>query len=181
MVGELLEGLSAVIDEFAGLDLDALGDAELHDAVVGLGAVSSRLEAQWCRLIGRWDRRQVWADDGSKAAGARLARETHWRRGDCDRSRRTGPAISSTMPHTEAAYAAGEICGRHVDLIASCDREWRNAEFTESEEFLVNLCRTPFFTVAHRGDRLLEAASRPSPPLTVTPTPSVPAGTCRHR
>ena len=55
------------------------------------------------------------------------------------------------MPHTEAANAAGELCGRHVDLIASCDREWRNAEFTESEELLVNLCRTPYFGVAQRG------------------------------
>ena len=150
MVGELLEGLSAVIDEFAALDVDTLGDDELHDAVVGLGALSTRLEAQWCRLIGRWDRRQVWADNGSKAAGARLARETHWRRGDCDRLVHRARDLV-TMPHAEAAYGAGEICARHVDLIASCDREWRNAEFTESEEFLVDLCRTPFFTVAARG------------------------------
>ena len=150
MVGELLEGLSAVIDELAGIDLDALGVSELHDAVVGLGAVSSRLEAQWCRLIGRWDSRQVWADDGSKAAGARLARETHWRRGDCDRLVARARDLTN-MPHTEAANAAGELCGRHVDLIASCDREWRNAEFTESEELLVNLCRTPYFGVASRG------------------------------
>ena len=150
MAGGLLDTLTAAIDELAGIDLDALGVSELHDAVVGLGAVSSRLEAQWCRLIGRWDSRQVWADDGSKAAGARLARETHWRRGDCDRLVARARDLTN-MPHTEAANAAGELCGRHVDLIASCDREWRNAEFTESEELLVNLCRTPYFGVASRG------------------------------
>ena len=55
------------------------------------------------------------------------------------------------MPHTEAAYRAGEIYGAPRRLVASCDREWRNAEFTESEELLVNLCRTPFFGVAARG------------------------------
>ena len=55
------------------------------------------------------------------------------------------------MPATAAAYAAGEICGRHVDLFASCNRQWRNAEFADSEALLVNLCRTPFFGVAHRG------------------------------
>jgi Domain of unknown function (DUF222) len=55
------------------------------------------------------------------------------------------------MPNTEAAYAAGEINGAHVDLVASCNREWRNADFVDSEELLVNLCRTPFFGVAHRG------------------------------
>ena len=80
MVGGPLETLTAAIDELAGLDLDTVGDAELHDAVVGLGVLSTRLEAQWCRLIRSWDNRQIWADNGSKAAAARLARETHRRR-----------------------------------------------------------------------------------------------------
>ncbi len=39
MVGGLLATLTAAIDELAGLDLDTVGDAELHDAVVGLGVV----------------------------------------------------------------------------------------------------------------------------------------------
>ena len=149
MVGELLT-LTAALEELAAVDVDTVTDAELHDAVVGLGTLSTRLEAQWCRLIGRWDGRHIWADNGSKAAAARLARETRWRRGDCDRL--VGRARDLTrMPHTEAAYRAGGICGRHVDLVASCDREWRHANFNESEEFLVTLCRTPFFTVAQRG------------------------------
>ena len=122
----------------------------MHDAVVGLGVLSARLEAQWCRLIRVWDNRQIWADNGSKAAGARLARETHRRRKECNRL--VGRARDLTkMPHTAAAYQAGEIYGAHVDLVASCDREWRNAEFTDAEELLVNLCRTPFFGVAARG------------------------------
>ena len=49
MVGQLLERLTVVIDELAAIDLDTLADAEIHDAVVGLGGLSSRLEAQWCR------------------------------------------------------------------------------------------------------------------------------------
>ena len=73
MVGRPLATLTAAIDELAGIDLDGVGDAELHDAVVGLGGLSARLEAQWCRLIRVWDNRQIWADNGSKAAGARLA------------------------------------------------------------------------------------------------------------
>ena len=150
MVGELLERLGALLDEFAALDVDVLDDAELDGAVVAWGALSTRLEAQWCRLLGRWDHRQVWAADGSKAAGARLARATHLGRGDADRLVRRARDLAA-MPHSEAAYRAGEINGAHVDLVASCDRQWRNADFVESEEFLVNLCRTPFFGVAHRG------------------------------
>ena len=150
MAGGLLDTLTAAIDDLAGVDLDTLDDASLHDAVVALGGLSTRLEAQWCRLIERWDCRQIWADNGSKAAGARLARETHRRRGDADRLARRARDLNQ-MPHTAKAYAAGEINGPHVDLVASCNREWRNADFSESEEFLVNLCRTPFFGVAHRG------------------------------
>jgi hypothetical protein len=149
MVEGLLEALEAAIDDLAIVDVDASGDAEVHDLVVGLGRLSTRLEAAWCRLIARWDARQVWADDGSKASGARLARETHGRRGHCDRLVRRARDLT-VRPHSTKAYAAGEITGRHVDLVASCNREWRNAEFADSEEFLVNRCRTPLFGVAYR-------------------------------
>ena len=110
MVGGLLDTLVTAIDDLAAVDLDTVDDAELHDLVVALGELSTRLEAQWCRLIGRWDARQLWAADGSKAAGARLARETHRRRGDCDRLVRRARDLAA-MPHTEAAYTAGEISG----------------------------------------------------------------------
>ena len=161
----VLDTLTAALDTLAAFDVDTLDDAELHDAVVALGTLSTRLEAQWCRLIARWDANQVWADDGSKAPGARLARETHVRRSDCDRLVRRGRDLIA-MPATEAAYAAAEINGRHVDLVASCNREWRNNTFADSEEVLVNLCRTPFFGVAYRSVEYwkqradLEAADR---------------------
>jgi hypothetical protein len=56
-----------------------------------------------------------------------------------------------SMPITAAAFAAGEIVSEHVDLIATCDREWANASFADHEAVLVNNCRTPFFTVAARA------------------------------
>jgi hypothetical protein len=71
--------------------------------VVGLGTLSTRLEAQWCRLIARWDANQVWADDGSKAPGARLARETHMRRGDCNQLVRRARDLAA-MPAMAKAY-----------------------------------------------------------------------------
>ena len=150
MVRGPLDTLTAALDVLADVDVEALDDSELHAVVVGLGTLSTRLEAQWCRLIARWDSGQVWADDGSKAAAARLARETHWRRGDCDRLVRRARDLAA-MAHTEAAYRAGEINSRHVDLVASCNRKWRNNTFADSEAVLVNLCRTPFYGVAYRG------------------------------
>jgi hypothetical protein len=150
MAGGLVEGLTAAISELADVDLEGLDDAELHHSVSAIGGLATRLDAIWCRLIGAWDRRQSWAADGSKSPAARLARETHRRRSECDRLVRRARDLQ-TMPATEAAYAAGELSGSHVDLVASCNRQWRNADFTDSEEFLVGLCRTPFFNVAHHS------------------------------
>jgi hypothetical protein len=97
-----------------------------------------------------WDRRQLWAGDGSKAAAARLARETHRRRGDTARLVRRARDLT-TMPYSAAAYTTAEICGAHVDLVGSCNRQWRNADFADAEECLVTLCRTPLFSVAQRA------------------------------
>lgn len=77
MDGGLLDRLEAVLDELAAVEVDVLDDNELNELVVALGRYDTRLGAAWCRLIGRWDARRVWAADGSKAAGARLARATH--------------------------------------------------------------------------------------------------------
>ena len=135
----VLDQLHEVLDALAGLDPDTLDDATVHDLVVGLAAETTRLDAVWCQLIGVWDNRTLWADNGSKA---RLARDTHLRRGRADRLVTRSRTLDS-MPATAQAYAAGEINGDHVDLIASCDREWRHAIFADHEATLVNICRTP--------------------------------------
>src|SRR5262245_35742965 len=145
-----LETIRSALDALAAVDDDDVDEAELHDAVIVFGELSSRFEARWCRLIGAWDRRQLWAQNGSKSPGARLARETHRRRGECDRLMHRARDLQA-MPATAAAYASGELSGNHVDLIASCNREWRNADFSESEQFLVDLCRSPSFRVAYQG------------------------------
>ncbi|MCU1463431.1 MAG: hypothetical protein JWO37_3506, partial [Acidimicrobiales bacterium] len=67
--------LAAAVDELFALDPDALSDAELHATVIGLQRQESRFAAARARLLAAWDARKIWADDGSKAAAARLARE----------------------------------------------------------------------------------------------------------
>ena len=50
-------------------------------------------------MIHRWDNRQIWADNGSKAPGARLARETgmrHPRAKTLVRRARNLPAMPAT-------------------------------------------------------------------------------------
>ena len=108
--------LEDAVDVFAGVDVEDLSSDELHEVIRRLSVVSNRLEAQVVRVVHRWDATLAWADNGSKAPGARLARETGVPKGDAQRLVRRGRALQS-MPLTEAAYAAGEMNGAHVDLV----------------------------------------------------------------
>ena len=146
----VVEELSGAIGCLGALDPGELDDDALHEAVVALGALSSRLEAAWCGLIHAWDQRGVWANNGSRSPAARLARETRMRQGAMKRLVTRGRQLDE-MPLTGDAYAAGEISGDHVDLVASCNRNWRNADFVESEQLLVDTCRTPWFSNAVRA------------------------------
>jgi hypothetical protein len=71
----MLEQLTSTLDELLDDDLDRLSDAEVHDLAVGLQRAADRLAAAVTRAVSTWDARRSWSDDGSKSAGARLARE----------------------------------------------------------------------------------------------------------
>jgi len=150
MVASSLAPLIAAIDALLAVDADTLDDTEVQTVVVELGRQSSRLEAAYCRIINRWDRRDIWADNGSKSPGARLARETRMRTSDAHRLVHRARALEA-MPAATEAYTAGEITGAHVDLVARCNRTWRNTTFVESEAMLVDSCKTPWFDNAVRA------------------------------
>ena len=77
--------LEEAVELFAGVDVEALSGDELHETIRRLSVVSNRLEAQVVRVVHRWDATLAWADNGSKAPGARLARETGVPKGDAQR------------------------------------------------------------------------------------------------
>ncbi len=109
------------IDELLDVDLAA---ADRRRAASSWSSASdaraNRLQAAWCRLIRQWDVRKVWADNGSKAPGARLSRECRMRKSVADHLVHQARAIAD-MPATAAAFAAGELTGDHVDLLASAN------------------------------------------------------------
>jgi hypothetical protein len=145
----ITEQLAAALDELIALDPNALSDAELHSAVIDLGRQTSRLRAAWCQLIRAWDTRQVWADNGSKAPGARLSRECRMRKAAADHLVHQARALVA-MPNTAAAFAAGEITADHVDLLASANTSGRAAAFATDEATLVEQCQTPWYANAVR-------------------------------
>ena len=131
-----LEALSAAIDELLTFDPAELDDDELHDIVVGLLRQSHRLAAVRAQWISGWDRRGLWAADGSRSPGHRLAREASMSipagRREVSRAR----ALAS-MPHTTAALAEGVLSPEHVDVLAGANSGRRSVVFASHEETLV--------------------------------------------
>src|SRR5690349_7644469 len=109
VLGQLRDGIEAL----NALDLDTLKDAELSDLVVDLQAQASLFAAAQARVLARWDARAVWADDGSKAAGARLARDAEMCRGRANAVLHRARKLAS-MPLVAAGLADGTLSVDYV-------------------------------------------------------------------
>ncbi|MCU1499763.1 MAG: endonuclease [Acidimicrobiales bacterium] len=130
-------GLSTAIDEVLALDPDGLDDAALDAKLLEVHRQADRLEAAKAQLTSAWDRRGVWREDGSKAAGARLARDTGCAPlracREVNRARKL-----RTMPLTAAAFAAGALSLDHVDELANANHPDVADVFARDEELLVS-------------------------------------------
>src|SRR3954451_10189540 len=136
----MLEGLDAAIDALHAIDLDALSDEDLNEVVLGLQERCSRLAAAQARLLARWDARMVWAGDGSKAAGARLARDTETGKRTAYGLLRRARQLTS-MPVVADAFAAGDLNADQVDLLVRVNLPRRRELFARDEQLLVRECR----------------------------------------
>ncbi len=146
---ELADRLDADIGDLLGLDPDTLTDDELHELVVAVQRQSHRLAALRAKLIGAWDGRSVWADDGSRSAAHRLAREASMAVGSAKVELRRARGLRS-MPQTEAALASGSLSPDHVDLLARANYGGRTTLFADHEETLVEQCKLLRFPDACR-------------------------------
>src|SRR5438552_13486528 len=100
-----------------GRCVGALSDDELHDAVIGLRKLcTSSLAAAEARLLSEWDARRSWAEDGSRSAAARLARDTGSDPRSCRRDLWRARCLR-TMPLTSDALAAGRIGPDNADSL----------------------------------------------------------------
>jgi multidrug efflux pump subunit AcrA (membrane-fusion protein) len=146
---DVVEQLDKAIDALSTLDPDTLTDAELDEAVIELQRHRARLGAVAARLLGRWDRRRVWASDQSRSAASRLARDTKTSVGSAKVELRRACQLPS-MPATEAAITAGDLSLDYVDLLGRANRPWRNTVFADHEATLVAECAKLRFPQAKR-------------------------------
>src|SRR3954470_20615590 len=82
----------------------------------------------------------VWADDGSKAAGARLARDTETNKRTAYGLLRRARQLTS-MPVVADAFAAGDLQADVVDLLVRLNLPRRRDLFARDEQLLVRECR----------------------------------------
>jgi hypothetical protein len=134
-----VESLGRGNDALAMLDLDAVADGPLGEMLVDVHREEARLAANKARLMGAFDVRRSYADDGSRTAAAWLALATNCAPSEARAVVRLGRRLRH-MPATRAALAAGSISSRHAHVLAGLYGSPRKAvadAFGEAEEMLV--------------------------------------------
>src|SRR6476659_1179678 len=108
--------VDTALDALACIDSGALSDDALHAYVLELQRLTSRLASVRSAPTAEWIARDVWADDGSKAPWARLARE-HAMSSAAARAEVARAKKLRVMPATATAFAEGKLTVGQVDLM----------------------------------------------------------------
>ena len=109
-----LSTLQAAVDEVLDIDVTTLSDGEVHRGLLELLELRNVLDSAVLTLAGEWTNRGIWAEDGSRAAGARLAREANLRKGTAYNMVRWVMALR-TCPRRRWRWP-GKLTVEHVDL-----------------------------------------------------------------
>lgn len=155
-----VEGLAtevvSVLEALAGPE--SLDDASLAEAVTGLVRVRSLLDALTAGFVSRWDSRHLWADDGSRSAGARLGRDAGCRKQTAGRMVHIARTVRS-MPKVAKAWRVGQISTDHVERMVRAATPERAAAFAEAEDHLVHMATTSDWSVFDHAVAMFEAAT----------------------
>lgn len=130
-----LADLDTALKELLASDPQAWSDDTLHESLVGLVRLGSKLDAIASAVGGEWDQRRLYADDGSRSARARLGRETNEDPG------RLGSILWRAnrlrgMPLILEAWRAGEIGTDRVDVLCRACTHQRASRIAEAEPLL---------------------------------------------
>jgi hypothetical protein len=116
----VLERLRADLAELAALDLAALSDAELLDALRALHPLLCQTQAAQTRLIGAAHRRGSAGLDGAVSTPVWLRCQLHM--GDAGPQVRVATALNG-LPNVAEAYERGEMSFAHAAAICQISRD----------------------------------------------------------
>ena len=110
--------VDAAFDALEEVDVTSLADDGLHGYVMELQRLTARLASLRWGPVGEWAARGVWADDGSRAAWARLGREAELQPATAKAEVRRAKKLR-LMPVTAVAFAEGKLSTDQVDLLCT--------------------------------------------------------------
>ena len=135
-VAQVCAEVDAAFDALERVDVAGLSDDALHGFVMELQRFTSRLSSLRSTPTAEWVARNVWSDDGSKAAWSRLAREAEMKpitaKVEVRRARKL-----RMMPRTAGAFAEGKLTVDQVELLCGALQPPIAAVFDRDESMLV--------------------------------------------
>src|SRR3954453_6962230 len=134
-VAQVCAQVDAPLDELARVDVAALSDDVLHGYVGELQRLGSRMASVRSGPVAEGVARGVWADDGSKAPWARLAREQSLTPAAARKEIRRAQKLRM-MPVTAVAFAEGKLSVDEVDLLCAAN-DRRIAEVFARDEHVL--------------------------------------------
>ena len=114
--------------------------ATLEDAVVHLARTRAMVEAAECEALAAYESSKEFKASGAGSAAMRVAHVTGARKETVGRRCHAGTVLRA-MPHTEAAFAAGEITLDHVEALAKVKVPTLAVRFALDEERMVGWAR----------------------------------------
>src|SRR4051812_37053490 len=114
-VAQVCAEVDAAFDALERVDVAGLSGDQLAGLVMELHRFTSRLVSLRSGPTAEWEARDLWADDGSKASWARLAREAEMTPITAKVEVRRAKKLRM-MPVTAIAFAEGKLTADQVDL-----------------------------------------------------------------
>ncbi|MEO6989350.1 MAG: hypothetical protein ABI239_11970 [Aquihabitans sp.] len=124
---DALDGLRASTAHLGGVS-----DDDLCEMVATLPGLSDLFGAVMTEAIGEWDSRGLFRLDGSRAAGARLARDAGWSKAGADHVVTRAKRLRHHRQVAEA-YRSGDLSTDKTDVLCKAAIPARRALFAEAK------------------------------------------------
>ncbi|HEX9505722.1 MAG TPA: DUF222 domain-containing protein, partial [Acidimicrobiia bacterium] len=153
-IGQMREGLSGL----RAVDRSGWSNAALSAEVLELAEVVERAQAEMVRLVGDWNARAAWADDGALSGPSWLTARVPTTRPAAARLLRSARLVHD---HEQAAKAldVGDVTVAHVESLAAV-AHGRATLYAEHEDVLLTAAGSvvpdDFVTVARRWRALAD-------------------------
>ncbi|HEX2850055.1 MAG TPA: DUF222 domain-containing protein [Acidimicrobiales bacterium] len=129
--------LASAVDEVCDVDVAALADGEVGDAIVELARLRARLEAVEASLAASFDARRAYAPSGAKTARAWIAAETREPASEVGARVWLGRKLRDLPALVGEAWRAGRIGEAHARRLAGAVNDRTAALFARDVELLV--------------------------------------------